>query len=250
MSSSPTPDVDFASIAPRYDELRNIGALWLELVDVLVQEADLRGRRVLDVGCGTGRLARALVERYACKVWGVDAEPEMLDVARASVPGGVGLKLGKAEDLPFKDRWFEGVTMTLVLQLVDRPRAYREALRVLVPGGRLAIATFDYTHFERYFLGPYFPSFEARDKERFPSAGALEDELGAAGFTGVRLTRLTQRETVDRETVLERIRSKHISTFQLISDDEYHAGLARAERELPEEVANVLEWSVATAIRP
>jgi SAM-dependent methyltransferase len=250
MSSSLTPDVDFARIAPRYDELRNIGPLWLELVDVLAHEGDLAGRRVLDVGCGTGRLARVLVERHGCKVWGIDPEPQMIAVARAKVPAGVGLKMGTAEDLPFKDGWFERVTMTLVLQLVERPRAYREALRVLQTGGRIAIATFDYAHFERYFLGPYFPSFEARDKERFPSAAALERELGASGFSDVRLTRLTQHETVERESVLARIRGKHISTFQLISDDEYRTGLERAERALPAQVENTLEWIIATAVRP
>ena len=56
--------VDFGRIAPRYDELRNIGERWPELVDLLVREGDLRGRRVLDVGSGTGRLATILVERY------------------------------------------------------------------------------------------------------------------------------------------------------------------------------------------
>jgi ubiquinone/menaquinone biosynthesis C-methylase UbiE len=249
MSSSPTPELDFGRIAPRYDELRNIGENWPALVDVLVRVGDLRGRRVLDVGCGTGRLARLLVERYGSRVWGVDPEPAMIEVARERVPAGVGLKVGRAEDLPFKDRWFERATMTLVLQVVDRPRAYAEIHRVLQPGGRLGIVTFDYAHFERYFLGPYFPSFEARDKERFPSATELEEELRAAGFRDVELTHLTQRETVARETVLQRIRSKHISTFQLISDDEYRSGLERAERELPDELENVLEWIVAAAER-
>jgi SAM-dependent methyltransferase len=249
MSSSRTPDLDFGRIAPRYDELRTIGERWGELVDVLAQEGDLRGRRVLDVGSGTGRLATLLVEQYGCKVWGVDPEPEMIEVARGKVPPGVGLKIGRSEDLPFKDGWFERVTMTLVLQLVDRPKAYAEILRVLQPGGRLVLATFDYTHFERYFLGGYFPSFEALDKARFPSASQLEEELRAAGFADVRLRRLTQRESVDRETVLERIRGRHISTFQLISDDEYRSGLERAERELPDELENVLEWIVAVGTR-
>jgi SAM-dependent methyltransferase len=252
MSSSRTPSrrqPDFARIAPRYDELRNIGERWPELVDVLVREGDLRGRRVLDIGSGTGRLASYLVEAYGCKVWGVDPEPGMIEVARERVPPGVGLKIGRAEDLPFKDAWFERVTMTLVLQLVDRPQAYAEILRVLQPGGRLALTTFDYAHFEGYFLAGFFPSFEARDKERFPSATELEDELGSAGFRDVRVTRLTQRKTVDRETVLEQIRGKHISTFQLITEEEYRSGLARAERELPDEVESVLEWIVAVGDR-
>ncbi len=249
MSSSPTPELDFGRIAPRYDELRNIGPLWLELVDLLAREGDLRGRRVLDVGCGTGRLVTALVERYGCKAWGIDAAPEMIEVARERVPDGVGVRVGRAEDLPFKDGWFERVTMTLVLQLVDRARAFPEALRVLGLGGRFALTTFDYAHFEGYYLNRFFPSFEAADKARFPAAAGLEAELRGAGFSDVRLTRVTQQETLQREAILDRIRGKHISTFQLISDEEYEEGLARAERELSAEDEHLLEWLVAVAER-
>src|SRR5207248_1569998 len=96
----------FAKLAPSYDELRNTGEFWPELVERVVEEADLRGRRVLDVGSGTGRWAAALAERYSCKVWGIDTSPEMLEVARERVPDGVGLRVGRAEQLPFKDAWF------------------------------------------------------------------------------------------------------------------------------------------------
>src|SRR5204863_481520 len=106
---------DFSKLAPRYDELRQ--GNHAELVELLVREGDLRGTRVLDVGCGTGSLAVVLAEEYACKVWGVDASSEMLAVARAKVPEGVGLKLGRAEELPFKAGWFERVIATLAVHL-------------------------------------------------------------------------------------------------------------------------------------
>jgi SAM-dependent methyltransferase len=247
MSSSRTPD--FSRLAPRYDELRNTGEFWPELVARVVEEADLRGRRVLDVGAGTGKWALTLAERCGCKVWGIDASPEMLERARKRVPAGVGLREGRAERLPFKDGWFERVLMSLVLHLADRTRALAEAHRVLEPEGKLAVVSFDYAHFERYLLGPFFPSFEPRDKERFPSSEQLERELLAAGFESARVDRFSQREQVSKELLLARIRGKHISTFQLISDEEYRAGLARAERELPDEAENTLEWLLAVAVR-
>jgi hypothetical protein len=119
-----------------------------------------------------------------------------------------------------------------------------------VPDGRFAVATFDPAYFDEFWLNELFPSMEAADRARFPGAEELSAELQAAGFVEVRLTRLSQRGTLDRATALERIRGKHISTFDLIEEDEYEAGLARAERELPEWLDYGVEWLVATAIRP
>ena len=200
---------------------------------------------MLDIGCGTGRFLAQLAE--IARAWGVDASPEMLEVARTR-GGGAGLKLGSADELPFKDGWFERATMWLVAHLVDRPRAFAEAHRVLAPDGRFAVATFDPSYFDEFWLNELFPSMEAADRERFPTASGLESELRGAGFE-VRLLRLSQRGSLARADALERIRGKHISTFDLISDEEYETGLARAERELPERVDYRVEWLVAVAVR-
>jgi SAM-dependent methyltransferase len=202
---------------------------------------------VLDVGCGTGRLAVALAEGEGCRVWGVDASEDMLAVARARVPAAVGLRLAEAERLPFRAGWFERVVMRLTVHLVDRPRAFVEARRVLAVGGRLVITTFDPSHFDAFWLNALFPSLEAIDRARFPTREALRGELANAGFAGVHSTTLRQQGTLDRETALERIRGRHISTFDLLGEDEYRAGVERAERELPDRVDYALDWVIVVA---
>jgi ubiquinone/menaquinone biosynthesis C-methylase UbiE len=214
-----------------------------------VREGDLRGRRVLEVGCGTGALTEALARREAGRVWGVDPEPAMLDVARGRLPDGAGLKLGSAESLPFRDGWFERAVMRLVVHLLDRPRALPELARVLAPGGRAVIATFDSTHFDRFWLNAFFPSLEAIDRARFPEPQALARELTAAGLADTRIVRLSQAVELDRADALARIRGRHISTFDLLDEEELEAGTARAERDLPERVTVALEWAVVVAER-
>jgi SAM-dependent methyltransferase len=211
-----------------------------------VRAGDLTGRRVLDVGCGTGRLAAALAGQS--RVWAVDPTPEMLEVARRRAPS-VRFKQARVEALPFKDGWFERATMWLVVHLVDRPAAFAEVRRVLAPGGRLAIATFDPAYFSVFWLRDYFPSMEEIDRARFPTADDLAVELPAAGFGLPRLERLSQRGTLSRADALRRIRGRHIATFDLIGDDEYAQGLERAERELPERVDYREEWLLAVAGR-
>ena len=212
-----------------------------------MREGDLRGRRVLEVGTGTGRLAAALAERAYAKVWAVDASPEMLAVARGRAPRGVAFKQAQAEALPFKDGWFERAVAMLVVHVLDRPRAFAELRRVLGADGRLVVATFDPAHIHGYWLNRYFPSILEIDLERFAPADLLADELRAAGFAAVRTLALYQRRTMDRETALERIRGRHISTFDLIDETEIEAGLNRAMEELPEEVEYRLEWLILVA---
>lgn len=243
------PAPDFGRLAQTYDDLRPADDNWWELFDVLVREGDLRGRRVLEVGSGTGRLAAVLAERASCRVWGVEPSPEMLAVAGGRAPRGVGFKRGVAEELPFKDGWFERAVVRLSVHLWDRPRAFAELHRVLAADGRAAIATFDPAHFAGYWLNRLFPSIERIDRARFPDGPTLERELRAAGFGGVRLLQLSQRGELSRREALEKVRGRHISTFDLIDEEEYRRGAERAERELPERVEFALEWLVAVAER-
>ena len=239
---------DFAGLAESYDRLRPADDNWHELLEAIATAGELAGRRVLDVGCGTGRLAAALADRGS-RVWGIDPSEEMLTQARKAVGRRVRLKVGRAEALPFKDRWFERAVLHLVVHLLDRPVAFRELARVLAPGGRAVVATFSREHFDTFWLNRLFPRLPEVDRTRFPPPPELAAELLEAGFAAVRSRRIVQRARVGRQEALERIRGRYISTLHLLDETEYAGGLARAERELPSEVEYPLDWTLVVADR-
>lgn len=243
MSSSAT-DAHFARVASSYDDLRPLDEWWWVAFRAIVDAGDLRGRRVLDLGCGTGALAAALERQEAARVWGVDRSPEMAAAARAN---GVHAKVASAERLPFKDGWFDRAVSRMAVHLFDRPRAFAELRRVLSPDGRVVVATMDPAWFDRHWLLPWFERAVRLDADRFPAADALERELGAAGFR-VELRRLEHEASVTREQALERIRGRAYSTFGLVPEEEYRAALERAEAEFPERVDYRPAWLLAVAV--
>lgn len=101
------------------------------------------GDGVLDVGCGTGVLARAAAERVgpAGRVCGLDPNDGMRAVARRRCPG-VELVEGVAEELPFPDDSFDRVVCQFALMFfTDRTRGLQEMARVLRPGGSMVLLT-------------------------------------------------------------------------------------------------------------
>ncbi len=142
----------FAGIAGRYDLLNHLLSVntdkrWRRLVarslrDVLSAE----GARALDVACGTGDLALALVELTGARIVGTDFCRPMLEIAARKSAANVSeipFVEGDALRLPFAERSFEAVTIAFGLRnLSDVEGGLRELWRVLRPGGRAAILEF------------------------------------------------------------------------------------------------------------
>jgi ubiquinone/menaquinone biosynthesis C-methylase UbiE len=109
------------------------------------------GERVLDVGCGSGVVTRAIAERVAATgtVVGSDSSPALLRVAREyAEAAGLGQviewQVADCRELPFEDESFDAVVAATVLAHVPgAERALAEMVRVTKPGGRVGVFDFD-----------------------------------------------------------------------------------------------------------
>jgi L-amino acid N-acyltransferase YncA/2-polyprenyl-3-methyl-5-hydroxy-6-metoxy-1,4-benzoquinol methylase len=155
------------------------------------------GDTVLDLGSGGGIDVLLSARRVgpAGRVYGLDASPEMISLARANAAaagaGNAEFLYGSIEDVPLPDGHVDAVISNCVINLaVDKPRVLAEAFRVLRPGGRLGIS-------DVIAAEDADPAARA-EAERLTgctsgtvTAAQYRDQLLAAGFTQLGITPVT-----------------------------------------------------------
>jgi len=107
------------------------------IAEKIFQFVDLKGKRVLEVGCGNGRISLLLASK-ADQLIAID--PDKLKIEEAKARGvGVEFYVGSGENLDFPDNVFDVIIFTLSLHHQDSEQALKEAKRVFKEGGTILV---------------------------------------------------------------------------------------------------------------
>lgn len=225
------------SPAEIYEE-RFVPALFGQWGAALTEMAAIRsGQAVLDVACGTGAAARAAAVAVGGRgrVTGLDPNADMLAVARRKFPA-IEWREGSAERLPFEAGSFDAVISQFGLMFFDdRVLGLQEMVRVLRPGGRLAVAVCDaLDHSPGYavFAELLQRLFGSRVAEAFRAPFVLGDERHLRGLcdeAGIPRARVERRDgTVRFASVHDLVSTERACAWTLggILDDEAFERLA------------------------
>ena len=197
--------------ARAYD--RFFRSLTSRLAEPLLDAASVvGGTRVLDIATGPGYVAGRAAARGA-EVVGADVAESMLELARELQPG-VEFRQADAHDLPFADGSFDAVVGNFAILHLGRPeQAVAEFVRVLAPGGRLALTVWDAPDRAR-FLGVLL--------DAFAEAGATPPEGVPAGPDFFRFANDEEFDALLCDQGLEERLVETIEfTFSVASADEY-----------------------------
>ena len=202
-----TDTIFSGSIPALYDKY--LGPLIFEPYagDVAKRLSSLRAGRVLETAAGSGILTRALLRSLpaSVSVLATDLNQPMLDHAAAQTSfSNVSWQRVDAQTLPFPDRTFDAVVCQFgVMFFPDKQRAYREARRVLKPGGRLIFNAWDRIEDNEFAdivtaaMADLFrddpPLFLARTPHGYHDKKAILDDLRGAGFVDIGLDTVTRR---------------------------------------------------------
>ena len=184
----PSSEAYFASIAGKWDQLRE-EYFTEKMRDAAIDRSQVRrGAVVADIGTGTGFVAAGLA-RHAGKVYGFDASPEMLEVARKNLSrlSNVELRQSAGDALPMPDESLDGVFANMYLHHAPDPlAAITEMVRVLRPGGVLCITDLDqHDHeWQREQMADVWLGFDRQQvRDWYMSAGLEQVDIDCAEGT-------------------------------------------------------------------
>jgi ubiquinone/menaquinone biosynthesis C-methylase UbiE len=220
------PKANYSCIAKYYDKVRPPPAdAWISKIIEYGKIND--DSKVLDIGCGTGRYPLRILTFKNAQICGLDVSADMLKSALAKDERKRVLwVLGDAQKLPFQANQFDCVYMTLVLHHIEnRTALFQRVYYVLKTGGSFVVMTPSHSQIKRHVIR-HFPGVTAIDLRRFPTIPSIKKTMIENGFRNVHSHVIRYDEGyISTNELLEKVRSKYISTLTLLSEERFKKGL-------------------------
>jgi len=220
---------DYSRIASFYDEGRSLSeqsiALWLGLISKLSKASE--GAKVLDLGCGTGRIALQMATQLQFRVTGADSSKEMLAKAKEKDAAGlIKWDCQDAERLKYPDDSFDVVFMSHLLHHVNSPsKVIRECERVLNGSGVILIRYGAIEQIRDDVEHTFFPEVLTLDEARTPTVKMAEKWLSDAGFKDIISEEIVQRTYDTAIAHLNAAGVKSTSVLSMISQEAFEKGI-------------------------
>jgi methionine biosynthesis protein MetW len=221
-------EVNYTDISKIYDSYRSYPVSLLKKIIALGGIS--QGKKVLDLGCGTGNIASQLRTAAKADVIGIDASFAMLKVAKDKSLEVICADIDN-QQLPFRDGSFDTVILAYVIhQIKNLKFLLSECYRVL-RDGVLVLLTSSHEQIENQHpvIKDFFPSYIDVDKGRFPDIHHIDYLLNSLGLQDIKHEEIKLENIPIDYEYLQKVKNKYVSTYYLIPESEFENGVKRLE---------------------
>ena len=220
--------IDYDTISETYDNHRSWGHS--EILQLIRFAKIEPGMKILDLGCGTGNLSAQLLKSILVVTIGIDKSLQMLKKANRK---SLQVLCGDADHriLPLKDNSFDLVIGAYVIHKIKNSMALIRGCYRILNNGALILITSSHDQIENLHpvLKEFFPSLIELDMKRFPELTELDGSFQSAGFKSIKHEELViNRIPIDTD-YLTKVKNKFVSTFHLLSEEEFKVGVEKLE---------------------
>lgn len=214
----------YTNAAQNYNDSRlDEGAVFDYTVEYIVSHLHSKNLNILDVGCGTGEYAAALI-KLGYNVQGIDKSLAQVRIASQKIPAFQGdiLSLTQPDD---------SVDIILMIMMIhqiadsDIDKAFSELARVLKSGGLVIIKTCFESDIENRITSRYFPSCLSFDKSRFHNKKRLF--YANENFVPCSCDKVTIPMNISKDRLVEKLLLRGASNIGMISEEELNQGIVK-----------------------